>query len=591
MQLIKQAEKSFKATKLTESDVETILEALEIEYIKYISSGLYADVFETVFGGKRVVVKITTFDKDFDNYKKLDEIKKSLPDEEARFLPNTYFFKAVDFEGKTYYLIGVEPLLPLDPSLKKNMFEYSKTHHNYFPDNLDNLYTSFKYISLIRRSESPKDSVEFFDKNIKNNPTVCKSIIKNYIENKKLIDTGLSQESDKYLNDSLNGMLNSLFFREFNKHTLPRSVGQMTEHEETIPETKSFVKFCKKLKKDFGISAEDIHPGNLMMRPNGDIVISDVGNFITKSAARPKLEEKYYQYLNKDFRRATELDNEIPGDHSRERIATEVFKKLNLPLIKELGSGVSASAFESFFGGKRICVKITQGDADYQSYLRIQQLSKSLGKDSKFLPKIFKVIKLDNYYVIISELLVPLDPSVESNLFSFMDSSFNKRNLDFKTCLEIIKDNFTSRSSRRAPTLDFLKLFESELDKLAQYLFIFSKRYHSLFPPVIDASYEKWKSTLSSDQKDILAASGNFSRTFFGDMLSQSLATLHSSFSNVDFKPEFGTMAPEKKEFLDFMNRLEKNHNILIHDLHRRNLMMRPNGDIVISDVGMTEDL
>ena len=586
-------DKKFNATRLSESEVEKIFSSLGIEYVKYISSGDYADVFETIFAGKRVVVKVTHQQRDYKNYRALDEIRQSMSAEDAKYLPVTYFFHSIDFQGKTYYLIGVEPLLPLDPSVKQNMFEYSKTHRNYFAYDPDKLAKSISRLTypIIGRNPHVLEASAYYALNIKNNLKALIEIIANFFDKKTLIKTDLSKEANEELNRSLLSLLNSIFFREHNKHLVDRSVDKMTENEESIPETKNFVAFCKKLKKQYGIEAEDIHPGNLMMRNNGDIVISDVGNFINKRASREKLEDKYYQYADKSFQRASDLDNQgISAKDSRNRIAKEVFKKLNLPLVKELGSGVYTSSYESFFAGKRVCVKVTQSETDYKSYSRVKELQNSLkASDKKFLPKIYKLAKLDNYYLIICELLLPLEPNVEANLFSLVDSRFNKSKLTHKLCKGLVLDRIKYFSTSY-PFRWYEDLFLNQLDNLSQFVLVLSKQTSFLTRSQTVTIFNKWLSVLLPEQKRNVIDYKESIYKFFDFIVGGCVETVDRQFSSVEEDAEFAEMAPEKEDFVKFLKRMDKEHNTMFGDLHHRNLMMRPNGDIVISDVGMVDN-
>lgn len=590
MRIIKKSDITFPATRLTDKQLNSLLEPLGIEIVKRINSGLWSDVFETIFSGKRVILKVTKSARDYKNYLVMDEIKKSLPTEYEKFLPITYFFKKLDSDYGEIFLIGVEPLLPLDPNVRKNMFELSSTHHNYFKYDINELAVKFLKAPLIRRIDSPEDVRNYFDDNIKNNPDVAKEIIENFIKNKKLVDSDLSEEDDEYLNNSLNGMLNMIFAKESTKNIVSRSVDQMQENDDIIPESRDFIKFCKLLERKYKVKAQDIHPGNIMMRPNGDIVVSDTGSFIAKQAAAQKLEDKYYGFTDPDFEKADYLDRGIDGKVSRNRIAKEVFKKLNLPLIKEIASGVFSSAFESYWGGKPICVKITQEEGDYRNYETIKDMYSSFGKDKKYFPKVYKLHTLDNYYVIITELLVPIEPNVKANLFDSVET-FVARNVTFKQCLNHAKE-YLSR-----PGADILKgvpdkvsnIIIEHINDFAQMLFVSIKNKELMNPVLAKTQIEKWIKTLSpedqliiksKDNPNSLLSNANYVKNAFIELF----YTLERELSDLHEQPEF-PLSKERKDFAEFLKRMIERNGMHLDDLHRNNVMMRPNGELVICDV------
>ena len=102
--------------------------------------------------------------------------------------------------------------------------------------------------------------------------------------------------------------------------------------------------------------------------------------------------------------------------------------------------------------------------------------------------------------------------------------------------------------------------------------------------------FNKWLSVLLPEQKRNVMDYKESIYKFFDFIVGGSVEKVNWQFTGVEEDAEFAEMAPEKEDFVKFLKRMDKEHNTMFGDLHRRNLMMRPNGDIVISDVGMVDN-
>ena len=293
-------------------------------------------------------------------------------------------------------------------------------------------------------------------------------------------------------------------------------------------------------------------------------------------ATKPLLDSKMYKGVNPNSPVATSIPPSFKEIFKRD--CELLFKKMNIPLVKELGSGWYSTTYESMFAGKRVCVKITTEPTEAESYLKMKDVLPS------FFPRIFTVKEIgpeqlkglsQEYYVMITELLVPLSPVVYQNLFDPLESSISLNKLTLEKVTEFIKthiditlgeikkiinDNFDAFCSR---FLKFLKNKDFE-NKIA---------IRDFADEMLSLSTKE----IASEDRDYLRAS-----------IRNTITSLVADFKK-DLYPEVDTNLPvveEKQQLFDAIRSVESKFGITVHDLHRDNLMMRPNGELVFCDLG-----
>jgi len=87
-----------------------------------------------------------------------------------------------------------------------------------------------------------------------------------------------------------------------------------------------------------------------------------------------------------------------------------------------IGSGAFSAVYDCIYNGKHAALKVTDQKEDYVAYRKLQSIHDSLGEYSKYFVNIFltKDIQANNktYYVIVSEILQPLEVSIKHELFN-----------------------------------------------------------------------------------------------------------------------------------------------------------------------------
>ena len=283
----------------------------------YISSGLYSSVYEVMYKGKRMVAKVTQETHDAEQYRRVMELRKEVPSEVKKHLPNIY--DIIELGDDNYFggfAILSEMLQPLNPHVrdllkselgKKKMpsiDSIKKVIDRRMPRVLEYITSGSYMLNKVKQ-----DIDAFFN--------TKKDFVYDNVVNYVLGTINKDPKINQYINLIANELKNVFMARKFKKHEwdkkdidrtsktmaenlcknmygsvsvflkeFPRNYDSMVHEPESItffeslPETKSLLNALIYLNNEKGFRWSDLHLNNLMERPStGDIVISDVGNF------------------------------------------------------------------------------------------------------------------------------------------------------------------------------------------------------------------------------------------------------------------------------------------------------------------------
>lgn len=275
--------KSWSKTQKTHAGFE-IIEKMGGEPRDYLGNGLFSFALSGIYKNKLVAFKFTPEENktDIEATLEFDEMKKSSPEEFKEFFQNIYEFSYQEFEGVRFGVFVVELLYPVNPIVLKNMFRNSirgSGDLNITKDLWDkkvqevaNQASEFhkkKIIELFKKYLI--DDYKLSSKSLQNAwSTLNKAygeLVKQRIYSKEELEAALTdfQQAIKYV-----------LFADFAMHS-----GEDNDFaaQNEMPETAKLLKFLRYLKNEKSMFWQDLHSGNLMMRANKEIVISDVGNF------------------------------------------------------------------------------------------------------------------------------------------------------------------------------------------------------------------------------------------------------------------------------------------------------------------------
>lgn len=294
----------------------------------FLGSGEYSEVFDVIYNGKNCVAKIAKDFRNIDNLVDLYKIKAALGPL-SKHIAEIYdvieYDEIIDDNRYIGYIILVEKLEPLDPSIKKFLrgssyfFYTTENTSKNFKDTFDKVIDIYKnpliYFNYI------KSHVESFNINIsKKDMFECSNLIVHFISQvlklscnnllalhdfkKKLSTKYVMEEIKKNFFDNKDKLKKILMIIEptkdfylafFNfifsiiQQDLSEGLDNTYEDAEKFdsftryqkyPELKSILKLFKILKENYNVYFADIHDENLMQRPGTkDVVISDPGLF------------------------------------------------------------------------------------------------------------------------------------------------------------------------------------------------------------------------------------------------------------------------------------------------------------------------
>jgi hypothetical protein len=297
----------------------------------YLGSGDYSEVFDVMYNGKNCIAKIAKDFRNIDNLVDLYKIKVSLGPL-GKHIAEIYdvieYDEIIDENRYIGYIILVEKLEPLDPSIKKFLrgssyfFHTTENTPKNFKDTFDKVIDIYKnpliYFNFIQSHSgmfnaniSKKDILEcsnlivhFISQVLK---LSCNNLISSYDFKERLASKDALEEIKKNFFDNKDKLKKILMIIEptkdfylsffdfiFSIIKQDLSEGLDNDYEDAekfdsftryqkYPELKSILKLFKILKENYNVYFRDIHDENLMQRPGTkDVVISDPGLFSFK---------------------------------------------------------------------------------------------------------------------------------------------------------------------------------------------------------------------------------------------------------------------------------------------------------------------
>jgi hypothetical protein len=273
----------------------------ENKQTSFLGAGSYSEVFEVSYKGRLAVAKVTTTARDFNNMLTLDSLKKQLG-EDAKHLPVIFDSFITKTPYRTYYIIIIEKLEPLDTHLKNMLFpqrykgDQGKSKYNTIKNDpvdiiekaIEHVTHSYAWTQIDKNTQTK--ILEMMDSAIRKsivsseNPNQFKFNLE-YITNNFL----KSLEKEPNYSSISRVVYDIPYFvdkaMQYNLDFPTESISDENENEnvkhfQQIPESKSFMNFLVKLKNNFNIHWGDLHFNNMMIRPETkDLVISDSGLF------------------------------------------------------------------------------------------------------------------------------------------------------------------------------------------------------------------------------------------------------------------------------------------------------------------------
>lgn len=288
-----------------------------------------------------------------------------------------------------------------------------------------------------------------------------------------------------------------------------------------------------------------------------------------------------------------------------------------------LGGGLYASVYEIEYNGKRAVAKITNSIKNIRNYKKVMDINKSAPPEvQKHLLHIYEVTpikvklfegKIRTYYVIVAELLEPLNSHVREVLFSHTtDPQTRKYKIpDFSTLEQMVNDKMPHYLDNIEASLKHrLKEVEEEsrVTEIAQEFHKYKNELSSHLSNFI-FNYLKKDDSVSIIKKELITMAGQILRKMLGKKyhipyayllindLTESLITdfsfklpsQHNVF-NTDITTNYYGSLPEGESLIHTLKYLQNNFNFKWSDLNFTNVMERPGTkDIVISDLGEFE--
>lgn len=286
-----------------------------------LGEGVFSQVFEVSYHGKLAVAKLTASKKDYDILINLEEIRQSLGSDAKHVAKLLDHFVVPSGLGLSYipierpYISIVEKLEVLPAHLLKSIFESLDPKHLSFQDEFD-IHKAIEELNRIIKLHSTDFTLRINDaynayseetkkilRIIKND--VAEKIINIYMAAYKNANSpseflNVFTQNTNQLNNDLISKDNIAIIFSFIKNVVgticsytlsairfPVYAPPITKDKPNIkyfldkPETKDFMRFLLRLRKEFAVDWYDLHSANVMFRPQtGDLVVSDPGMFI-----------------------------------------------------------------------------------------------------------------------------------------------------------------------------------------------------------------------------------------------------------------------------------------------------------------------
>ena len=294
-----------------------------------LGSGEYSKAFEVLYKGKHAVAKVTYRKDDVDIVMRLDELRSKLPENIAKHILKVYESFIVtedindlndvglgggDDDGELKYVVIVEYLTPLPMSIRREYWGYvddktdidkQRVRAQHLFDNPEEVAEIFedvinqsswalkfltkKAVLAIKKKISEENLQRFIDDGFSiKEPQFVYFIRKTFEE----VNKGGKMFKQRYISPELMTMFIKENFIKVLKKVIegskfPRwhgdTPGVIASKRIEDKRVSDLTKALKYIKEKFGISWEDLHGNNVMVRPStGDFVISDPGLFEIK---------------------------------------------------------------------------------------------------------------------------------------------------------------------------------------------------------------------------------------------------------------------------------------------------------------------
>jgi serine/threonine protein kinase len=242
------------------------------DYSSFLGAGRFNKSYEGLYNGNHVAIKITTKPQEITA---IQEIKQLSKDKSiSKNLPKIYDVKEISKRNTTIYIAIVEFLKPLGYELKLEFDELSENKSELVFNKMKKLLSDKKELENILLVDMPDDIFDKINQDYDNIKSKLASMTEYSVVQsliwiiKKHIKLSQTQEDN---------------IKSYIYPFLPENFTIDKKHEKLSPispKVNEFINTLTILNDKYGIRYNDLHTGNIMIRPStGDLVISDFGSF------------------------------------------------------------------------------------------------------------------------------------------------------------------------------------------------------------------------------------------------------------------------------------------------------------------------
>ena len=267
-----------------------------------------------------------------------------------------------------------------------------------------------------------------------------------------------------------------------------------------------------------------------------------------------------------------------------------------------LGQGGSARAYECIYNGKHCVAKITSISSDVEAIVNLHKLKQKLGPLAKHILNFYKLIKHEDFYIVIVEYLKPTNIHIE-NLFDNLDGSSgfdDDKDISKVQLQQRLKSLLNKKVINNIVMENVFKIL-GNLDlsikmKIVELISvnIFDKLTNIVKKENINQEISNLFRSLDKEVLDIL--NKNKISKHFGIKSNNLISNLHRIFNTYlsrsfptdieDFKERSSLVyLPEVRSLIKCLSKLEQ-LGVSFKDLHNENIMERSDGTLVLSDPG-----